>query len=66
MVKTDKLRGVIAERRMTQTDVANAIGISPKTFYEKMQRGVFGSDEIMVMIDVLNIEDPMTIFFARE
>ena len=66
MVKTDKLRGVIAERRMTQTDVANAIWISPKTFYEKMQRGVFGSDEIMVMIDVLNIEDPMTIFFARE
>lgn len=66
MVKTDKLRGVIAERRMTQTDVANAIGISPKTFYEKMQRGVFGSDEIMVMIDVLNIDDPMAIFFAHE
>lgn len=66
MIETDKLRGVIAEKRMTQTDVAKAIGISPKTFYEKMQRGVFGSDEIMVMIDLLDIKDPMNIFFAHE
>ena len=42
------------------------IGITPKTFYEKMKIGVFGSDEIQVMIDNLKIEDPIAIFFARK
>lgn len=66
MIKTDKLRGIITENRMTQTDVAKALGITPKTFYDKMQKGVFGSDEIMKMIDLLHIQDPANIFFAHE
>lgn len=41
------------------------IGITPKTFYEKMKIGVFGSDEIQVMINELHIEDPISIFFAQ-
>ena len=49
MVDTRKLRGVIAENGKTQKDVAEMIGITPKTFYERMQRGVFGSDEIQIM-----------------
>ena len=66
MIKTDELRGVIAKNGYSQTDVAKMIGITPKTFYEKMKTGVFGSDEIQVMIEELDIEDPMSIFFARE
>lgn len=66
MIKVDKLRGIIAENRMTQTDVAKVLGITPKTFYDKMQKGVFGSDEIMEMIDLLHIQDPVRIFFAHE
>ena len=66
MIRTDKLRGVIAEKGYSQSDIARKIGITPKTFYEKMKNGVFGSDEIQVMIDVLNIEDPASIFFAKE
>ena len=65
MIRTDKLRGIIAENGLTQTDVAREIGITPKTFYEKMQKGVFGSDEIEIMIETLHIEDPAAIFFAR-
>lgn len=65
MVNTDKLRGVIAENKKTQTDVAKMIGITPKTFYQRMQKGVFGSDEIQIMIDNLHIDDPMEIFFAK-
>jgi hypothetical protein len=30
-----------------------------------MKNGVFGSDEIEEMIDYLNIEEPMPIFFAK-
>ena len=65
MIRTDKLIGRIAEKGYSQTDMAKAIGITPKTFYAKMKAGVFGSDEIEVMIDKLEIEDPMTIFFAK-
>ena len=49
---------------MTQQDVAKKIGISPKTFYQKMQKGVFGSDEMEAMIDILSIKNPMDVFFA--
>lgn len=66
MIRTDELRGVIAKNGYSQSDVAKMIGITPKTFYEKMKIGVFGSDEIQVMIDKLNIDNPMEIFFAKK
>ncbi len=65
MIKTDKLRGVITEKGYSQSDIAKLIGITPKTFYEKMKNGVFGSDEIQIMIDNLDIKNPIEIFFAK-
>ena len=65
MIDTDKLKGIIVEQRKTQEDVAKYIGITPKTFYMKMKKGVFGSDEIEMMIEYLNIQYPMQIFFAK-
>ena len=65
MIKTDKLRGKIVENGYSQMDVAKRIGITPKTFYEKMKNGVFGSDEIQIMIDMLHIENPVSIFLLR-
>ncbi len=64
MIDTNKLRGVIAERGESQASVAKALGITPKTFYEKMKSGVFGSDEIYLMIKKLKIDNPVDIFFA--
>ena len=66
MIKTNELRGIIAKNGLSQTDVAKMIGVTPKTFYEKMKNGVFGCDEIQIMIDELHIDDPMPIFFAHE
>lgn len=66
MVDTARLRGVIAENGKTQADVAKMIGVTPKTFYMRMHKGVFGSDEIQIMIDELNITQPMEIFFASK
>jgi len=65
LINVNALKGKIAEKGKTQTDVAKAIGIAPKTFYDKMSKGVFGSDEIEIMIDYLSIEDPMKIFFGK-
>ncbi len=64
MIDTNALRGKIAEKGLSQAKVAVAIGVTPKTFYEKMNKGVFGSDEIEIMIRVLDIKDPVSIFFA--
>lgn len=66
MINTAELRGVIAKNGKTQSDVAKMLNITPKTFYMRMQKGVFGSDEIQTMIDELNIENPMEIFFAKQ
>lgn len=66
MIKVAELRGEIAKNGYSQKDIAGMIGVTPKTFYEKMKNGVFGSDEIEIMIKELNIKDPMSIFFAHE
>ena len=66
MVNTAKLRGIIAENGKTQQDVAKMLGITPKTFYERMKKGKFGSDDIQIMIDELHIENPVEVFFAKD
>ncbi len=66
MIKTNELKGIIVKNGFSQSDVAAKIGITPKTFYEKMKNGVFGSDEIQIMIDELHIDNPLAIFFAKE
>ena len=65
MVDTDKLRGVIAEKELSQRKVAETLGISDKTFYDKMKKGVFSSAEIDVMIGLLDMTEPMKIFFCK-
>ncbi|MBR0090608.1 MAG: DUF739 domain-containing protein [Lachnospiraceae bacterium] len=65
MINTDKLRGIIVERRTSGMELAKSLGISQKTFYDKMKKGVFGSDEIDKMIEILEIDNPTEIFFAQ-
>ena len=66
MIKVNDLKAEITRNNLTQKDVAKMIGVAPKTFYEKMSKGVFGSDEIEIMIKELKISDPIRIFFAQE
>lgn len=61
-----KLRGIISERGMSQKSVAQAIGVSEKTFYLKMKKGVFGTDEAEKMISILGIENPAEIFLTQK
>jgi transcriptional regulator with XRE-family HTH domain len=66
MVDANRLKSVIVLNGKTQEDVAKHIGMTPKTFSLKMKKGVFGSDEIEKMIEYLNIEEPIPIFFAKK
>ena len=65
-MNTAKLRGIIAERGLSQRDVAKSIGISEKSFYTKMKKGVFGTDEADRMIELLKIKNPAAIFLNSE
>lgn len=64
MVRTDIIRGKMAEKGISQLTLASALKESPKTFREHMQRGVFNSDEIYSMCQILSIENVKDVFFA--
>lgn len=66
MLMVNELKGRIVASGMTQEQVAKALGISPKTLSLKLKSGVFGSDEIEKLMDILNIDDPRYIFFGIE
>lgn len=65
MLDANKLKGVIVENGYTQKDMAELLGVTPKTFYAKMATSGFGIDEAKILIDHLNIEKPCEIFFAN-
>ena len=56
-MKANELRGIIVAKGMTQHQVAREIGISPKTFYNKMKKGIFDTDEVRKMAAVLEINN---------
>lgn len=66
MLNVQELKAAIVRKGYTQSDIANKIGISSKTFGNKLKKGVFRSDEIELMIDILEISDPMFIFFGNQ
>lgn len=66
MVDTRKLRGKIVENGFTNAQVAKEIGVSEATFSRKMRSGKFGLDDAERLMELLNIEDPCSIFFARK
>jgi transcriptional regulator, fis family len=66
MIDRNKLRAAWVSKGFTQERVAKEVGVSNKTFSLKMKRGVFGSDEIEKMIDLLDISDPVNVFFAKQ
>ena len=65
MVDKNELCAAIKRKGYTHKDVALKLGMSERTFSTKINKGVFGSDEIEIMIDILEIKKPMPIFFAK-
>lgn len=66
MIDKNKLRAAWVSKGFTQATVAKELDISNKTFSLKMKRGVFGSDEIEKMIDFLDIQNPVDVFFTKQ
>ena len=65
-MNTKKLEAAIVASGLTKREVAIKIGITPKTFYNKMKKGAFGTDEVINMVDLLNIKNPSEIFLRNK
>ncbi len=65
MLNTNELKAAMVRKGLTQKDVADSLNISAKTLSNRISRGVFGSDEIECLMKLLDITDPMSIFFAN-
>lgn len=65
MLDVKALKAEIIRNGYTQAKISEEIGISPRTFSNKLKSGDFGAKEIEIMIDKLNLTDPMSIFFAQ-
>lgn len=63
MIRVDLLNGEIARAGYSRAKLAVKIGMTPKTFYAKERKGVFGSDEIEKIVEACEIKNPMPIFF---
>lgn len=65
MIDTNTLKGLIVKKGLSQKALADKLGVTPKTFYNKMSKGKFNSDEMYKMIKILGIKEPSKIFFAN-
>ena len=66
MVLINEIRGKMVARGLTQKDVAAALGVSQRSIVNKFKSGVFGTDEAEKLIELLGIENPCAIFFAKK
>lgn len=66
MLDRNKLRGKIVENGLTSAQVAKEIGLSESTFSRKLNSGDFGIEDAAKMIELLNIQNPAEIFFAKQ
>lgn len=63
MLNTARLRGLIAERGLTQSKVAGLLGLTPRGFYNKMHAGRFTCGELEALVKLLHIRDPWETLF---
>lgn len=50
------LRGKIAERGYSQRQIAQRLDMSEKTFYTRMKKGAFGTDDVKKMMNILELD----------
>lgn len=64
-MNSNKLKAKIVENDLTQEQLAKKMGISVQNLNAKLnKRAVFTLDEVISLIKILNITDPVSIFFA--
>ena len=66
MVLTNEIKGKMVARGFTQKQLAEKLEMSERTLANKLTKGVFTTTDVEKLIDILKIESPMEIFFAKK
>ena len=64
MIQTEKLKWEIKAQSLTNAQVAWHLGISEQCFVKKLRSGKFGTQDIQMLTELLDLECPEDIFFA--
>lgn len=64
MVQTDRLKWEMETQGLTATQVAWHLGISEQCYCKKLQSGKFGTQDILLLTELLELKHPEAIFFA--
>lgn len=65
MLDVKELKSEMVRNGFTQKSLATALGMSSRTFTNRLKTGDFGSKEIELMMELLHLDEPTRIFFAR-
>ena len=65
MVLTNEIKGKMVARGFTQKQLTEKLEMSERTLANKLTKGVFTTTDVEKLIDILKIENPMEIFFAK-
>lgn len=65
MIDTKQIQHAMLDNDVTQGQLAKEMGIDVTTLRRKLKNGSFYSTEMDKMIEILNIEDPVGVFFAQ-
>ena len=66
MLDKRALRAEMIRYGYNNATLSKELGITERTLVNRFKTGDFGSKEIEVMIDVLHLQDPMSIFFTNK
>ena len=66
MINVNELNACIARKSLSKSDAARICGVSPKTFYNWIERQAMPTDKAELLISALDIQNPVTIFFNGE
>lgn len=64
-MNTNLLKAEIVKNGLTQKEFCKSIKMAQSTFIRKIRKGVFNTDEIERMVNVLNLKRPEQIFFGK-
>lgn len=65
MVDINKLKATIVEKGLTQTEVHNRMGLTKRQWQCRMEKKKFDSDDMLKLVNILEITDPVPIFFVE-
>ena len=66
MINVNLLKAEVVKNGITHEELCKRIEMAHSTYIRKMRKGVFNTDEVEKIVDVLNIQNPIEIFFAKE